>query len=501
MNSGNNGIDHMANLAKLQKVLIKTPILLHLICKGIEEGKQMKRLEKLVIFGAIIGSLIIVAATLMQTVPIAHTEPKIQSEPTTEPPVEESISPEPVSYQRSSTQIYDASVYIDGSQVIAKKRNGQIICSGTKGTDDGKVIQAAVDSTDGGTVLIKAGTYILKKPIRKRGCICIDKADIHLMGEGDDTVLRIVSLNDEYAICVYGWEQVHPTNVLISDLCIESAEGGGYGGIWLFYADNCRIDHVRVRNTDPQSIIAQEGVYIEGDNNIITNCSFSGLKAHAINIQGAATDHEPRHRNNTVTGCVIKDCYIGVKVGYQRGAHDNTFTDITIEGCWQGISVRAGANNNQFEDIDIVNTKTDAIRLAEGFPSNNTFKNISIRGGGPHEAIVLGGENGQYNTFYNVTVRGYLGTAVQALEGGSSNTFDRCTFVNNRAGIATYQDALRIINCRFDDEQTVPTQQFGVSIAGTAKGTLIEGSYFGDHVWTAIFDRGTNTEIRNCEGI
>jgi hypothetical protein len=384
-------------------------------------------------------------------------------------------------------------VHSEGGMVYAVSSTGEIIQKGTAGIDDGRVIQGAIDFIDRGTVILKAGIYTLTGPTvspPRRGNICIDKPDIHLKGEGDATILRSGTMNDEYAICVWGYQiSPQPTNVTISDLRIESVDGGGYGGIWICYADWCRVQNVTVRNMDPHSMIAQEGVYVEGDNNLITNCTFEGLKAHAVNIQGAMEETEPRHHHNRFDTIQITNCHIGIKVGYQRGPHSNTFTNVNIDTCWQGISVRAGASNNVFENIAISTIITDAIRIAEGYPSNNTFKHIRIEDGGQHDAIMLGGESGQYNTFQNVTVNGYQGNAVQALEGGRYNTFDTCTFTGNRGGIVTAQDALSIIHCTFDH------QQFGVSITPRADGTKVEGCYFGDHLGSDLIDRGTNTVV------
>jgi hypothetical protein len=126
-------------------------------------------------------------------------------------------------------------------------------------------------------------------------------------------------------------------------------------------------------------------------------------------------------------------------------------------------------------------------------PSHHTFRNIYIKGGGRHDAIVLG----EYSTFQNVTVNGYQDNAVQALDGGRYSTFDACTFTQvTGSGIANYQDNLSIKNCKFNENYC------GVSIASSADSTLVEGSTFGATFgWKPLYNAGTNTIIRNCLGL
>jgi hypothetical protein len=70
--------------------------------------------------------------------------------------------------QAVSPGTYDIVVYTDGTKIIAENSNGQAIISGTAGTDDSKVIQAAVKAAGNGTVVLQAGVYDLSSSIEVR---------------------------------------------------------------------------------------------------------------------------------------------------------------------------------------------------------------------------------------------------------------------------------------------------------------------------------------------
>ena len=59
------------------------------------------------------------------------------------------------------TMPYDAIVFIEGTSVVALDRDGDKIASGTNGTDDSTVIQAAISALParGGIVYIGSGVY------------------------------------------------------------------------------------------------------------------------------------------------------------------------------------------------------------------------------------------------------------------------------------------------------------------------------------------------------
>jgi len=63
---------------------------------------------------------------------------------------------------------YDIVVYTDGTAIIAEDSTGRVISSGTVGTDDSKVVQAAVNAVGDGIVVLQAGTYALQSPIEIR---------------------------------------------------------------------------------------------------------------------------------------------------------------------------------------------------------------------------------------------------------------------------------------------------------------------------------------------
>jgi len=68
--------------------------------------------------------------------------------------------------QEVSQGTYDVLVYSEGTKIIAEDSTGQVISSGTAGTDDSKVIQAAMQAIGNGTIIIDAGTYALSSPVK-----------------------------------------------------------------------------------------------------------------------------------------------------------------------------------------------------------------------------------------------------------------------------------------------------------------------------------------------
>lgn len=78
----------------------------------------------------------------------------------------------------------DVTVYNDGTNIIAKDKENEIIAEGTFNTDDSTVIQAALDElSSGGICLVKAGTYIISAALTI-------PASVILTGAGIQTVLK-----------------------------------------------------------------------------------------------------------------------------------------------------------------------------------------------------------------------------------------------------------------------------------------------------------------------
>lgn len=275
-------------------------------------------------------------------------------------------------------------VCINSTTVYALSDTGRVLETGVAGTDDGRVIQAAVDATTNGTVLLREGVYTLAGPTvshPRRGNICIDKSNIHLKGEGDTTILRSRSTNDEYAIVANGQEFNHIENVTISDLRIEMGSleqiQAGYGGIWLWYADRCHIDNVSIVNSVgwADECISWEGIYLfSGNYSHVTNCNIKGLgggsnipwhEGNALNLQNA--------HHNSFDAVSITDCIYGIHVGYDDSelkaharSNDNTFTNITIDGNRYGIYVRSESQNNQFINNIVTNSERVGALLESG---------------------------------------------------------------------------------------------------------------------------------------
>lgn len=306
--------------------------------------------------------------------------------PTVTPTPRPTVTPTPTP---PPTDSYDIVVYIDGTRVVAEDQSGKVISSATAGRNDGEVIQNAIDALNSGTILVKAGTYVLSGQTcdvsGSRGNICIYKDGIHLKGEGDATVLKQVTNNDEYAIVFYGQNGDRVKGSSASNLLVEMGtdrDDAGYGAVWFWNADNCQVDGINVKNLAGwvESCIAWEGIYfLNADYNTVTNCAFDGIGGGAGVIpwhEGNALNLQNSH-HNIFDGITITHCIYGIQVGYEGwgsstyAGNSNTFSNIRIDGSQNGVYIRSGSSNNQFTEVEIRNSKTNGVLIDSG--SSNAF--------------------------------------------------------------------------------------------------------------------------------
>jgi hypothetical protein len=117
---------------------------------------------------------------------------------------------------------YDAMVFIKGSEVIAVDSEGTKIASGTAGTDDATVIQAAIDTitcpggpygpVGGGSIYVSSGEYHLSSSL------IIDTSYVTFRGDGKDT--QFVMDADATALILTPITNSTPANSVIGHLSV-----------------------------------------------------------------------------------------------------------------------------------------------------------------------------------------------------------------------------------------------------------------------------------------
>ena len=182
---------------------------------------------------------------------------------------------------------YSAIVYIDGSSVIARDYKGDLISSGTAGTDDATVINNAINSlSDYGIVLLLEKTFTLSSSI-------IPKSNIWLKCAGFATVLKIADGANCHAIML-----TDVSNVILSGFLIDGNKA------------NQTVDVHGIRiYADTQ----------DNENIILSNIMVKDVKGHGIVLTGSGS----YYNLNCIAGNIIaldNDDY-GISYYYVKQGH------------------------------------------------------------------------------------------------------------------------------------------------------------------------------------
>jgi len=281
---------------------------------------------------------------------------------------------------KSGLGAYSALVYIDGSSVIARDYKGDLISSGTAGTDDYTVLKAAQDNASG-LVVIMPGTYILTD------CLLIKNPTIGLGIE--KTILKLA---DNVQKTVIEME----SKTLLSDLTVDGnysnnlAGESGWSGIGDVPVAHGIMTGKYWHNSEDfefASDVVLERIYIK---NTLRSClSFMGDKNVAKNIwlENSYTDHllYMSHATNSLVEGVFAAGMAeneGISVGWSE---NNTVKHIYIHdlesGKWNYPTTafidRSTSAENWYENIRIVGTSSEGVVIS--FSGEKSIaRNISI---------------------------------------------------------------------------------------------------------------------------
>jgi len=192
---------------------------------------------------------------------------------------------------KSGLGAYSAIVYIDGSSVIARDYKGDLIASGTAGTDDYSVLQAAINNQSG---LIKViSDLTLTNKVEPASNIILDfrgqtiksaftNAIIQKTTTGNDITIigGIFDSQNSYAtpIAFYNITNLRIIDVEVKDVNVTD---GGYG----IYIEDC--DYVWIINPKISNITSRDGLQFKGVHNgwiinpYVNSASIYGIDCHA----------------------------------------------------------------------------------------------------------------------------------------------------------------------------------------------------------------------------
>lgn len=275
-------------------------------------------------------------------------------------------------------------------------------CDGT--ADDVQVNAAfAALGTDGGRVILLDGTYTIADSI------VIPDSAITLEGQGRSTFVDGDGLaTTEHAIIATG-----RTNIVIKNLAIQTADGGGNTIHCIFLDDGCnytQIENVIIVDSD------YDGIHIAGTNVTdikIINCIIEDADDHGIYVDMDAA--------NTSSGVLITGCRIigtgddGIYFGATGAGHTYArITDNLISSCGDcGIDVHEMTYSLISDNISYTNSDS-GILLSSGSNYNNLMNNQCYNN--TNYGIVISATCSRTRVFDN-TLQG--NTTGQISEGGT----------------------------------------------------------------------------------
>jgi len=341
---------------------------------------------------------------------------------------------------KSALGAYSAIVYIDGSSVIAKDYKGDIISSGTAGTDDASVINDAISSlTDDGIVLLLEKTFTLSSSI-------IPKSNIWLRGVGFATVLKIADGANCHAIML-----TDVSNVILSGFLIDGNKA------------NQTVDVHGIRiYADTQ----------DNENIILGKIMVKDVKGHGIVLTGSGS-----HYNlNCIAGKIIaldNDDY-GISYYYVKQGHMfNIFAKGNTEG---GVQAKYG------EEININNIRSynNGQGLAIG-ATDNPITGVNIS-----------------NCHLNSNSSNGLVIFSQTTDCQVSNVTAKN---NEKYGIRNEADGVKMINCTCNNNGSSGSYD-GIILLDASNNKVINCTCNNNTRYgTYSYNTADYNQIKNCEAV
>jgi len=329
---------------------------------------------------------------------------------------------------------YDAIVYADGSDIIAKDAFGVTLEEGTLGTNDAAVIQAAIDA--GGAVLLAHASFTLE------ASLVISTSGVRLYAESRRVVLKAKDgLNDN----------------------MIEITGSGVNKVML---TNLTLDGNRGNQLSGNGIYINTGHPTDASAHLLQNIDINDPRGDGIVIEGA-------------TGCCKFD-HITVMnadgTGYTIAGSDHVFYDLVAGACKSGgFNISAGS---------IKATLCKAFWCGETTGSN--FYIVGDRG----TYIGCEAQDGYANGWVLDGANNCLLANCVGDSNGTANDW--------QSGLVLYNCInILVSNGAFFDRQTPATQSWGVHVQGTSTGCVVTYPSYGGNVTADYYDEssGTNYEV------
>jgi parallel beta-helix repeat protein len=212
-------------------------------------------------------------------------------------------------------------------------------------------IQDAINaSEDGDTVYVYSGTY--------NENILLNRS-INLIGEDKDSTIIKGKADNENTVKISKWEfSEYISNANISGFKIlqnPTAKSNGFAGIFLEYADNCKITDCIIKDS-------YYGIWAkQTDESTISGSTIENNEGTGILLMTFSD-------NNKIKNNVIQNNKIGIDV--KTGTTGNTISENTISGHSEyGLRMQSGCNNNIIHHNTFDN-KPECINNAKDVASN-----------------------------------------------------------------------------------------------------------------------------------
>jgi parallel beta-helix repeat protein len=411
-----------------------------------------------------------------------------------------------------------SSFFIDKMGIINVKSYGAV---GDGTTDDTEAIQDTLDAAEtagGGIVYFPKGTYLVSTGLTVGNNITICGAgysSIVKLDSGNTT--KVFSNNDT---------STGNSNITIRDLKIDGNKANRTGNLdYMIYfdnVDNVLIENIFFYNSRWDDIFLQSvnnykinniysencrmvsvGTYYLCSHGTISNCyvynlvaAEAGLFGHSYRINGTDV---------VVENCIADGCGdAAFVVNFADSTWDTRAKRVTLNNCVAIDTRDFGFFVSYAEDVTISNC------IARTTSDSGTSRASSAGGGfGYAEARNLTITNCiAHDCYYS----GVLGGSDQAAGDDSTNiVISNCVFYNNNkagtghAGIFMYatqtNDNYILSNNICYDDQTTPTQEYGIRLGGGTNGTcIVEGNMCYGNALHGIYAGLQSSEYANING-
>lgn len=243
---------------------------------------------------------------------------------------------------------YSAIVYIDGTRVVAEDFKGNIIDFGTKGVDDARVIQSAIDNlpNNGGTVFLKTGIFNIDRSIRV-------KSNTIMKGEGFLTIIKQSKRNSGNKTIVSNPLDVNlgfgegANNIKIKDITIDAnytTRTTSYHTIRFTSVDDVKIENVRIKNSGDWCISLSKCRWIN-------TCNIYCDNSHADGVHFADCRYGEM---NGVYGRTLDDL-ASVTAIKEESYHINVANISGIVSEYNLVNIASESENSLLHDVNVVN--------------------------------------------------------------------------------------------------------------------------------------------------